>query len=56
MEELIHSYGIDHRLITAYHPAADGQVKRKNKDVSNILKKYLVGATQQWEKYLPQVQ
>ena len=56
MKKLIHSYEIDHKLITAYHPAADDQVKRKNKNVSNILKKYLVGATQQWKKYLSQVQ
>ena len=53
MEQLTQLYGIDHRLITAYHPRANGKVERRNKEVSRGLKKYMVGATGRWEDWLP---
>ena len=56
MKMLTKLYGIDHRLITPYHPRAGGLVERKNKDVSKGLKKRMVGATDQWHYWLPQIQ
>ena len=56
MEQLTQLYGIDHRLITAYHPRANGKVERRNKEVSRGLKKYMVGATGRWEDWLPLLQ
>ena len=49
-------YGIEHRLITAYNAHADGLVERKNKDVEQILRKYLEGAFGAWDDWLPMVQ
>jgi len=56
MQQLMKTYAIDHRLITAYHPRANGLVERTNKEASNILKKVINGATQQWQLWLPAVQ
>ena len=49
-------YGVEHRLTTAYHPRANGLVERQNKEVSRALKKYMVGATGEWENWLPLIQ
>jgi hypothetical protein len=49
-------YGIEHRLITAYNAHADGLVERKNKDVEQVLRKYLEGAFGAWDDWLPMVQ
>ena len=56
VQELTRLYGIDHRLITPYHPRADGLVERKNKEVGRILKKQLLGATENWQQWLPVTQ
>jgi hypothetical protein len=56
LHQLMQLYGIDHRLITAYNPRADGLVERKNKEVSRLLKKCMQGATDQWQQWLPMVQ
>jgi hypothetical protein len=49
-------YGVDHRLSTAYHPNTNGAVERKNRDVSQILRKMCNGTMQQWDEWLPMVQ
>jgi hypothetical protein len=49
-------YGVTHRLITAYHPQANGTVERKNKEVSKVLKKFMVNATAFWHEWLPLTQ
>ena len=49
-------HGIDHRLITAYHPSANGQVERRNKEVSKALKKFTEGTYAAWQQWLPLVQ
>jgi transposase InsO family protein len=56
MKQLTTLYGIDHRLITAYHPRANGLVERNNKEVSKILKKRMHGASAHWQQQLPLVQ
>ena len=39
LSELTELYGIDHRLITPYHPQANGLVERTNKEVARSVKK-----------------
>jgi len=56
VKQLTSTYGIDHRLITPYHPAANGLVERRNKEVGRMLKKHLKGASAQWEAWLPTAQ
>jgi hypothetical protein len=36
-------HGIDHKLIIVYHSSANGQVERRNKEVSKALKKFTEG-------------
>ena len=56
LHELTELYGIDHRLITPYHPQANGLVERTNKEVSRAVKKAMEGSTGAWEMWLPTVQ
>jgi len=56
VQAMTHLYGVDHRLITAYHPNANGLVERKNKDVSQALKKYTEGSFAAWDDWLPLIQ
>ena len=53
IDQLVNLFGIDRRLITPYNPRADGLVERRNKDVGQILKKQMKGATDRWELLLP---
>lgn len=56
LKALMSLYGIEQRLITAYHPRANGLVERMNKEVSRALKKYMLGAFEEWEEWLPLIQ
>jgi hypothetical protein len=56
MSELSKMYGVDHRLITPYHPRANGLVERRNKDISLALKKYVTSAMDKWQQWLPIIQ
>jgi hypothetical protein len=56
MTTLTTLYGIDHRLITPYHPSANGLVERMNKEVSRALKKYTEGTYAAWDEWMPLVQ
>ena len=56
MSAIVSLYGIDQRLITAYHPRANGLVERMNKEVSRNLKKLVDSAYEKWEEYLPTIQ
>ena len=46
-------FHIDHRLITAYHPRADGLVERVNKEVGRALKKFMCEAQGMWPTWVP---
>jgi transposase InsO family protein len=56
LHELTEVYGIDHRLITPYHPQANGLVERANKEIGRAVKKAMEGAMGAWETWLPTVQ
>ena len=49
-------YGIEHRLITAYHSSANKLVERTNKEVSKALKKFSEGTYTAWNEWMPMVQ
>jgi transposase InsO family protein len=56
VSKMMELYGVDHRLTTPYHPAANGKVERKNKEVETVLRKKLNGNFSSWEEWLPEVQ
>jgi hypothetical protein len=56
LDSLLEIAGVEHRLITAYHPQANGLVERKNKDISRLLKKLNMSSYIDWDQYLPIVQ
>jgi hypothetical protein len=56
LDNLLEIAGVEHRLITAYHPQANGLVERKNKDVSRLLKKLNMSSYIDWDLYLPVIQ
>jgi len=43
-------YGIDLRLITAYHPSANSLVKYRNKEIKKSLKKFTEGTYAAWNE------
>ncbi|EIE79421.1 hypothetical protein RO3G_04126 [Rhizopus delemar RA 99-880] len=52
----VESSGIDHRLISAYHPRANGIVERWVGKAKNILYKRLQGRTEDWDLYVDSTQ
>ncbi|EIE80639.1 hypothetical protein RO3G_05344 [Rhizopus delemar RA 99-880] len=52
----VESSGIDHRLISAYHPRANGIVERWVGKAKNILHKRLQGRTEDWDLYVDSTQ
>jgi hypothetical protein len=53
MKELL---GIEHRLISPYHPEANGTAEAAVKSVKSLLQKTIKGNILNWDKYLPTVQ
>ena len=53
---LTETCGIDHRLITAYHPRANGAAESWVKKAKETTSKRLNGARQVWDYYLPSTQ
>jgi transposase InsO family protein len=48
--------GTQLNLSTAYHPEIDGQTKRVNQVMEDMLRMYVMDNQTQWEKYLPLVE
>jgi len=51
LKDLLRASGVDHRLLSAYHPRANGVVERVNGVVLNAIKKSLAGAHNTWPLY-----
>jgi hypothetical protein len=49
---LTNMMGIDHRVITAYNPKADGKVERTIQTVRNTVKKCMKGASVYWPQFV----
>ena len=56
VDALMKHEGVSHRVISAYHPQADGKVERAIQTVRNTLNKLLHGASIYWPLYLSFVQ
>lgn len=56
MNNMISLVGIEHRLIAAYNPRANGLVERKNGDLERKLRRFIDGAFGIWDLWLPMVQ
>jgi hypothetical protein len=41
---------------TAYHPETDGQTKRTNQTLEDMLRMYVMDQQKRWEEFLPLVQ
>jgi transposase InsO family protein len=53
---LTQAAGIDHRLITPYHPRANGAAERTVQTATRLMKKLAQGAAKDWDTYLPFIQ
>jgi transposase InsO family protein len=54
--ELTRLSHIDHRLITPYHPQANGVAERNIQTMLNIIRKSIKGTRKDWDLYLPATQ
>jgi transposase InsO family protein len=53
LKKLTAAAGIDHRLVAAYNPQANGLAERAVKSVKQSLKKRLMGDLDRWDEALP---
>jgi transposase InsO family protein len=56
VEELATASHIDHRLITPYHPRANGAVERSFRTIMEMINTFCNGASTDWFESVPQVQ
>ena len=54
-DELMKAFNIEHRLITAYHPQANGLDERFNQTLTNSIVKYVEADRENWDVHLHQV-
>ncbi len=56
MEAMHKLVGIEHRIISQYHPQADGKVERTIRTVRDMINKEIRGAHQHWTLFVPMTQ
>ena len=56
IKEMAQLAGMDHRLITPYHPRANGVAEHYVGVTTRAVSKYIQGAQQDWDRYLPAIQ
>jgi transposase InsO family protein len=49
-------HGVEQRLVSSYHPSANGVVERMNRTIIQLLRKLVHGNPQDWHKYISFVQ
>ena len=49
------TFGIEHRLTTAYHPQANGLDERYNQTLSNTISKFAQKNRESWDEKLPEI-
>ena len=52
-KSLLRKYRVHHRVMTSYHPQANGQIEVSNREVKNILKKIICTDGRDWIVKLP---
>ena len=50
------SLGTQLNFSTAYHPETDGQTKRTNQILEDMLRMYVMDQQKKWEEFLPSVE
>jgi transposase InsO family protein len=55
VKQLTRAAGVDHRLVVAWNPRANGLAERMVKMVKDLLKKKLAGVWERWDEALPGV-
>jgi hypothetical protein len=56
VKTMIEASGIDHRLVTPYHPRANGAAEKSVQTSTKLIKKLLMGVKKNWDIYVPFVQ
>ena len=49
---LLRKYGITHKVVTPYHPQTSGQVDVSNREIKNILQKFVRPDRKDWSERL----
>ena len=55
-KELFAGLGKELAFSTNYHPQTDGQIKRVNRILEDMLRMYVIHQERRWEEYLPLVE
>lgn len=53
--ELTNTFGIEHRLTTAYHPQANGLDERYNQTLTNAISKFTQQSHENWDEKLEEI-
>ncbi|CEG71823.1 hypothetical protein RMATCC62417_07492 [Rhizopus microsporus] len=56
MQLLAENADYDHRLMSSYHPRANGVSERWVQSAVNVIKKQIEGAKADWNLYVPSIQ
>ncbi|CDH60654.1 hypothetical protein RO3G_15169 [Lichtheimia corymbifera JMRC:FSU:9682] len=56
MKKLVESLGVHHRFTTPYHPRANGIAERWVQSATDVIRKKIEGAGNDWDYYVPSTQ
>ncbi|MDV3200575.1 MAG: transposase family protein, partial [Pigeon pea little leaf phytoplasma] len=52
LENLLHTYGVKHKISTPYHPQCNGQVEMSNRELKRILENTVSTSRKDWSRKL----